>query len=96
MLAGAPVFLSQLSSTLQQLASDESPCVRRTVASGYHEVVGLLGDKSMSAANIYHTLLCDKSTEVCDKYSVCFVRQRTLFSLPPSLSGPSRSLCSFI
>ena len=64
LLAGAPRFLPHLSQTLKDLASDESPRVRHTVASGYHEVVLLLGDKSMSAVGIYQNLLHDKSIEV--------------------------------
>ena len=64
LLVGAPNFLSLLSPTLQQLASDESPRVLHTVASGYHEVVLLLGDKSMSVVGIYQTLLRNKSVEV--------------------------------
>ena len=65
LLAGAPSFLPQLSQTLQDLASDESPSIRHTVASGYHEVVVLLGDKGMSAVGTYQNLLHDKSIEVC-------------------------------
>ena len=64
MLVGARGYQTLLSDTLRVLASDESPRVRHTVASGYHEVVLLLGDKSMSVIGVYQKLLSDKSTEV--------------------------------
>ena len=76
-MVGAQGYVTKLSSAHQELATDESPRVRHTVASGYHEVVSLLGDKSMNAVGIYQKLLNSKSVEV---------RQP-----PPSLS-PSLSL----
>ena len=59
----------KLSSAHQDLATDDSPRVRHTVASGYHEVVRLLGDKSMSAVGIYQKLLNSKSVEVRQSFS---------------------------
>lgn len=64
MLVGSQGYVPKLSSTLQELATDEDTCVRHTVASGYHEVVLLLGDKSMSAVGIYQKLLSNRSIEV--------------------------------
>ena len=64
MMVGAGGYQLQLSTTLQELASDECPHVRHTVTSSYHEVVRLLGDKSMSAVGIYQKLLSNKSVEV--------------------------------
>jgi serine/threonine-protein phosphatase 4 regulatory subunit 4 len=63
-MVGGGGYVMKLSSAHQDLATDDSPRVRHTVASGYHEVVRLLGDKSMSAVGIYQKLLNSKSVEV--------------------------------
>ncbi|CAI8034340.1 Serine/threonine-protein phosphatase 4 regulatory subunit 4 [Geodia barretti] len=62
-MVGGGGYAVKLSSTHQDLATDDSPRVRHTVASGYHEVVRLIGDKSMSAVGIYQKLLNSKSVE---------------------------------
>ena len=67
LLVGAPSFFPRLFPTLQFLANDNSPRVRHTVASGYHEVVLLLGDQSTSVAGIFQNLLRNKSIEVSNR-----------------------------
>ena len=68
-MVGGGGYVVKLSSTHQDLATDDSPRVRHTVASGYHEVVRLIGDKSMSAVGIYQKLLNSKSVEVRQSFS---------------------------
>ena len=63
-MVGPQGFATKLGSTLQGLATDESHRVRHTVASGYHEVVLLLGNNSMSVVGVYQKLLSSGSVEV--------------------------------
>ena len=65
-MVGVQGYQSKLTATLVELASDDSPRVRHTVASGYHEVVLLLGDKSMCVVGTYQKLLSSKSVEVSE------------------------------
>lgn len=64
MFAGVRHFKSTLFSSLHTLCSDFHYSVRKTVASGFHEVAKLLTSNASVLIPEFITLLQDDSTEV--------------------------------